>query len=156
MSFDVVALYLVATKVRAKLLLAFWTAFLHTIFPLIGFYFGEWLSLLFFNWTNAISSILLFFVGLQLLLSTKNIEFPAISLPILAIFASIDTFSVSLSFGMLSLQKYLFILSAGLSTFILSYMALSIAQNSMALKSYLFKRIAGIILIVMSIMLIKW
>lgn len=156
MSFDVVALYLIATKVRAKFLLALWTGFLHALFPLLGFRFGEWLSVMLSDWTTSISSLLLFFVGLQLLLSTKNVSFPAISLPIIAIFASVDTFSVSLSFGMLNLQKYLFILSAGISTFVLSYVALLLAQKSELLKSYLFKRIAGFLLIVMSLMLIKW
>ena len=34
MSFDVVALYLIATNVKAKWLLALWTAFLHMISPI--------------------------------------------------------------------------------------------------------------------------
>ncbi|MER2038938.1 MAG: manganese efflux pump [Solibacillus sp.] len=156
MSFDVVALYLLTSNVRAKLLLALWTALLHAFFPLIGFQFGEWLSAMFSGWTTGISSILLFFVGLQLLLSAKNTEFPAYSLPIIAILASIDTFSVSLSFGMLNLQKSVFIISAGLSTFVLSYLALIVAQRSVILKSYIFKRTAGIVLVIMSILLLKW
>lgn len=156
MSFDVVALYLMTTKVRAKFLLALWTALLHALFPMIGFQFGEWLSIFLTDWASVISALLLFFVGLQLLLSTKNIDFPAIPLPLIAILASIDTFSVSLSFGMLNLQQSLFIISAGVSTFILSYMALLIAQKSVFIKSYLFKVVAGILLIVMSIFLIKW
>ena len=156
MSFDVVALYLVATNVKAKWLLALWTAALHVVFPLIGYQFGEWLSVLLSDWANYISTLLLFFIGLQLLLSSKNSEFPAISLPIIAIFASVDTFSVSLSFGMLNLEKYVFIISAGLSTFILSYAALLVSQKFALLKNYLFKRIAGILLIIMSVMLLKW
>ena len=156
MSFDVVALYLLTTNVRGKLLLALWTGLLHAVFPLIGFQFGEWLSAMLSGWTTGISSILLFFVGLQLLLSSKNTEFPAYSLPIIAILASVDTFSVSLSFGMLNLQKSLFILSAGISTFILSYLALRIAQKSVILKSYIFKMTAGIVLVIMSILLLQW
>ncbi len=156
MSFDVVALYLISSKVRNKFLLALWTAFLHMLFPFLGFQFGEWLSNFLASWTMPLSSLLLFFVGLQLLLSSKDTDVPLISLPIIAIFASLDTFSVSLSFGMLSLEKSVFIISAGVSTFILSYISLLIAQRSKLLNSYIFKRIAGLILILMSILLIKW
>jgi manganese efflux pump family protein len=156
MAFDVVALYIITPKVRAKLLLALWTTFLHILFPLIGFEFGAWISNVLSDWTKPLSSLLLFFLGLQLLLSSKNIELPAISLPIFAIFASLDTFSVSLSFGMLNLEKSVFIISSGISTFILSYSALLIAQRSALLKSYVFKRIAGLLLMLMSILLLKW
>ncbi|AWE06293.1 hypothetical protein DCE79_02330 [Lysinibacillus sp. 2017] len=156
MSFDVVALYLISSKVRAKFLLALWTAFLHMLFPFLGFRFGEWASNFLASWTMPLSSLLLFFVGLQLLLSSKNVDVPLIPLPIIAIFASLDTFSVSLSFGMLNLEKSVFIISAGVATFILSYISLLIAQRSELLKSYIFKRVAGLILIVMSILLIKW
>lgn len=155
MSFDVVALYLLTTNVRSKFLLALWTAFLHALFPLIGFYFGEWLSIIFLDWTGRISSILLFFVGLQLLLTAKNNDFPAGTLPIVAILASFDTFSVSLSFGMLNLQKDVFIISAGVATFILSYAALHFAQKSSIVKSYMFKMMAGILLMTLSIMFLE-
>ena len=156
MSFDVVALYLIATNVKSKWLLALWTALLHMIFPLIGYRFGEWIAVYLNNWATSLSTILLFFVGLQLLLSKKDESFPAISLPIIAIFASIDTFSVSLSFGMLNLEKYVFIISAGLSTFLLSYAALVVAQKTTILRNNALKKIAGLLLIVMSIMLLKW
>lgn len=156
MSFDVVALFLVANNVKYKWLLACWTACLHMIFPLIGFYCGEWLGQVLVQWSNGISVLLLFFIGLQLLLSRKNESFPAKTLPIIAIFASFDTFSVSLSFGMLNLEKYVFIISAGLSTFILSYAALVVAQKTTILRNHVLKKIAGLLLIVMSIMLLKW
>ena len=155
MAFDVVALYLITPKVRAKLFLALWTTFLHILFPYLGFEFGAWISDVLSNWTKPLSSLLLFFLGLQLLLSSKNIDMPAFSLPIFAIFASLDTFSVSLSFGMLKLEKYVFIISAGLSTFVLSYIALLIAQKNTILKNDLLKKIAGLLLIIMSILLLK-
>lgn len=154
MSFDVVALYLLTTNVRLKFLLALWTGALHAIFPLIGFHFGELLSGVFLDWTGRISSIVLFFVGLQLLLSAKNNVVPVIPLYIVAILASVDTFSVSLSFGMLNLQKDLFIISAGVATFIFSYAALQFAQKSSIVKSHIFKMTAGILLIVFSLMLL--
>ncbi|PKC51965.1 phosphotyrosine protein phosphatases I, partial [Rhizophagus irregularis] len=61
------------------------------------------------QWSNLISSTLLFFIGLHLILSTQNRQIKPIPVPILAVSASLDTFSVSISFGMLNLQKYLFI-----------------------------------------------
>lgn len=155
MSFDVVALFLVANNVKYKWLLASWTACLHMIFPLIGFYFGEWLGEVLVQWSNGISVLLLFFIGLQLLLSRKNEDFPAKALPIIAIFASFDTFSVSLSFGMLQLEKYLFIITAGFSTLVLSYIALVIAQKNTIFKHDLLKRMAGLLLIIMSILLLE-
>mgnify|MGYP006323858995 FL=1 len=155
MSFDVVALFLVANNVKYKWLLACWTACLHMVFPLIGFYFGEWLGEVLVQWSNGISVLLLFFIGLQLLLSRKNEDFPAKALPIIAIFASFDTFSVSLSFGMLQLEKYLFIITAGFSTLVLSYIALVIAQKNTIFKHDLLKRMAGLLLIIMSILLLE-
>lgn len=155
MSFDVVALFLVANNVKYKWLLACWTACLHMIFPLIGFYFGEWLGEFLIQWSNLISVVLLFFVGLQMLLSRKNEDFPAKALPIIAIFASVDTFSVSLSFGMLQLEKYFFIISAGFSTLVLSYVALVIAEKNTIFKNGLLKKIAGLLLIIMSILLLE-
>lgn len=151
MAFDVVALYLLAPHVKSKFLLAFWTAALHTLFPLIGFQFGEWMHQFIANWANTISCLLIFFVGLQLLLSPKNKDFPAIPMPVLAILSSIDTFSVSLSFGMLSLQKYLFVISAGVGTFILSYISLYVAQKTTLFQGHVLKWIAGATLIIISI-----
>ena len=155
MSFDVVAIYLLANQVKYKWLLASWTALLHMLFPLVGFQFGQWLANFFLQWSSSISTLVLFFIGLQLLISKENEDFPAKTLPIIAIFASIDTFSVSLSFGMLNLEKYIFIISAGLSTLILSYVALLIAQKTTILDNTIPKKIAGSILIIMSILLLK-
>lgn len=151
MSFDVVALYLLMPNVSQRFLLSLWTAILHMLFPLIGFYFGSWVGNMVTEWSGYISAILLFCIGLQLLLSSKDQRIPYISLPFLAVMTSLDTFSVSVSFGMLNLQEYLFILSAGIATFILSYVALVISKRSF-LNGSIFKIIAGIILIGMSIL----
>ena len=151
MAFDVVAIYLIASNVKSKLFLALWTTFLHMFFPFIGFYFGEWLARFMLDWANILSAILLFCVGVQLLISSKNKNFPAIPLPILAIFASLDTFSVSLSFGMLNLERNLFILSAGIGTFLLSYGALILSNKFDKFKGHVLNWIAGITLIIISI-----
>lgn len=131
---DVVALYLLLPDVKKRFLLSLWTAILHMIFPIIGYNLGNWMLSILTQWSNLISSILLFFIGLQLILSTKNRQVIAIPLVILAITASLDTFSVSISFGMLNLQKHLFIMSAGIWTFVLSYISLYLAKSHFLLK----------------------
>ncbi|BDH60611.1 hypothetical protein MTP04_07410 [Lysinibacillus sp. PLM2] len=149
---DVVALYLLLPTVKKRFLLAVWTALLHMIFPIIGFTLGSWMVQILMQWSNLISSILLFFIGLHLILSTQNRQIMPIPVPILAISASLDTFSVSISFGMLNLQKYLFIVSAGIWTFLLSYISLYIAKKGhRSFKGNSLKWIAGISLISFSI-----
>lgn len=148
---DVVALYLLLPDVKQRFLLSFWTALLHMVFPIIGFTLGSWMVHILLQWSNLVSSILLFSIGLQLILSTKNRQTIAIPITILAITASLDTFSVSISFGMLNLQKYLFIISAGIWTFVLSYISLYIAKRRLKIKGDALKWIAGLALISISI-----
>ncbi|PYF07530.1 manganese efflux pump [Ureibacillus chungkukjangi] len=148
---DVVALYLLLPDVKQRFLLSFWTALLHMVFPIIGFTLGSWMVHILLQWSNLVSSILLFSIGLQLILSTKNRQTIAIPIAILAITASLDTFSVSISFGMLNLQKYLFIISAGIWTFVLSYISLYIAKSRLRIKGDALKWIAGLALVGISI-----
>jgi len=149
-SLDVVALYLLISDVKSRFLLSMWTAILHMLFPIIGFTLGNWMLQILMQWSNIVSSALLFFIGLQIILSSKNAHF-SIPIGLLAITASLDTFSVSISFGMLNLQKYYFIASAGIWTFILSYIALYAAKAGISIKSTPFKWIAGISLITISV-----
>ena len=149
---DVVALYLLLPSVKQRFLLALWTALLHMIFPIIGFTIGNMMVAFLTQWSNIISSILLFFIGLHLILSTQNRQINPIPVSILAISASLDTFSVSISFGMLNLQKYLFIVSAGIWTFFLSYISLTLARKGhRKYKGKSLKWVAGISLMVFSI-----
>lgn len=148
---DVVALYLLLPAVKQRFLLALWTALLHMIFPIVGFTLGNWMLQILLDWSTIISSTLLFFIGLQLILSTRGEQAVVIPIAILAITASLDTFSVSISFGMLNLQKHLFILSAGIWTFVLSYLSLTIARSGYSLKGDALKWIAGTSLIVLSV-----
>ena len=148
---DVVALYLLLPNVKQRFILSLWTALLHMLFPIIGFSLGTLMVQVLLQWSNLISSILLFFIGLQLIMSTKNQGAIAIPVMILAITASLDTFSVSVSFGMLNLHKYLFVFSAGIWTFILSYLSLQLARTSKKIKVNGLKWIAGVSIILMSI-----
>lgn len=148
---DVVALFLLLPIVKKRFLLALWTGSLHMFFPLIGFQLGSWAMLYFLDWAKVLSSILLFLVGLQILLSAKKRQVPSIPPALLAITASIDTFSVSVSFGMLNLNTYLFVVSAGLGAFFLSYLSLLIAKKTRAYNGRILNVIAGVALITISI-----
>lgn len=151
MALDVVTIYVLLPNVKRKFLLSFWTSFLHMLFPLIGFLIGTFIIQILLQWSYLISSILLFLIGLNFLLSSNNRQVISIPLSILAISTSLDTFSVSISFGMLNLRMELFILSAGISTFILSYIALMIAGKNVSTKGNIFRKIIGFSLIAISL-----
>ncbi|WP_339261473.1 manganese efflux pump [Lysinibacillus sp. FSL K6-3209] len=154
-SVDVIGLFVLIPNVRYRLFLAVWTATLHMLFPLLGFELGSYLMRFLLEWGQWISSILLFSIGLHLLLSSHKNEKITISPVLLAVTASLDTFSVSVSFGMLNLEKTIFIISAGLSAFICSYGSLVLARRSQVFFGNKIQIIAGIIFIVMSILAIK-
>ena len=145
---DVVALYTVLPKIRYPLLLALWTGILHMIFPLIGFLAGEWITELLLEGGRWISSVLLFLTGVHLCLHQQKPSSPLIPPFLLAVVVSIDTFSVSLSFGMLQLHKWIFLMSAGAFAFIFSYMAL----GNKRLKGPILTRLAGVGLIALGLL----
>ncbi|KYG90229.1 hypothetical protein A0U40_08300 [[Bacillus] sp. KCTC 13219] len=153
LALDVVALYILLPSVSQRFLLSIWTALWHMLFPLLGFKLGSWVSTFMEDWAAYLSAILLFCIALQLLLSSRNQHVPQKALPILAIMASIDSFSASVSFGMLNLQKYLFILSAGIATFALSYIALIVAKTPI-FNSQIFKIVAGVLLLAISMVIL--
>lgn len=149
---DVLALFLILPKVRFRFALSCWTAGLHVIFPLIGFYVGEWAAQYLITIAKMLSGALLSLIGLQLLLSARVKEPPNLSPILLAVTASLDTFSVSVSFGMLQLQKSLFIMSTGITTFIFSYIALSIKRKTPVNLGIMLQAIAGVALLLMGIL----
>jgi putative Mn2+ efflux pump MntP len=94
-------------------------------------------------------------MGLHLLLFSRRNERVTISPILLAVTASLDAFSVSVSFGMLNLEKTVFILSAGLSALICSYGSLVIAHRSQVLLGNKFKIITGVFFIIMGFLAIR-
>ncbi|MET4560580.1 manganese efflux pump MntP [Lysinibacillus parviboronicapiens] len=154
-SVDVIGLYVLIPNIRYRLLLSVWTAALHMLFPLLGFELGNYLVRFLLEWGQWISSILLFCIGLHLLLFSHKNEKITISPVLLAVTASLDTFSVSVSFGMLNLEKTIFIISAGISALICSYGALVIARRSQVFFGKNIQIIAGIVFIIMSMLAIQ-
>jgi len=154
-SVDVIGLYVLIPNVKYRLFLSVWTAALHMLFPLLGFELGSYLAQFLLEWGQWISSILLFCMGLHLLLFSHKDEKVTISPVLLAVTASLDTFSVSVSFGMLNLEKTIFILSAGASALICSYGSLVIARRSQIFFGNNIQIFAGIIFIIMSFLAIQ-
>lgn len=151
MALDVMTIYLLLPNVKQKFLLSLWTSLLHMIFPLIGFFVGQLILSILLQWSYLISSIFLFLLGLNVLLTKENKQAFQIPVIILAIYTSLDAFSVSVSFGMLNLTWYLFSFCSGIFSFILSYIALFIAGKSISLKGGLFRQITGWSLIAISL-----
>jgi putative Mn2+ efflux pump MntP len=145
---DVVALYSVLPKIRMPILMAIWTGLLHMIFPFIGFLAGEWITDLLVEGGRWISSVLLFLTGIHLCLNQHKQTPSYIPPALLAIIVSFDTFSVSLSFGMLHLHRWVFLISAGIFAFIFSYIAL----ESKLIKGPVLTRVSGVCLIIMSVL----
>ncbi|WP_409367893.1 manganese efflux pump MntP family protein [Lysinibacillus sp. 38-6] len=154
-SVDVIGLFVLIPNVKYRFFLSMWTATLHMLFPLLGFELGHYLVRFLLDWGQWISSILLFGIGLHLLLFSHKNEKITISPVLLAVTASLDTFSVSVSFGMLNLEKTIFIMSAGLSAFVCAYGALVVARRSQVFFGNKIQIIAGIIFIMMSILAIQ-
>ena len=150
MGIDVLAIYVLLPFVKRKLLLSLWTAVLHIIFPLIGYVIGDLLYSVLEQGASILSIILLFCIGLQFLLTDGDDDFHINPL-ILAISVSLDTFSVSVSFGMLNLQMHLFLLSSGISAFICSYSALYFSKKMIKLNRKYLNRLVGFLLIGLSI-----
>jgi len=151
----VIGLYVLLPNVKYRFFLSVWTAALHMLFPLLGFELGSYLMRFLLEWGQWISSILLFCMGLHLLLFSRKDEKVTISPILLAVTASLDTFSVSVSFGMLNLEKMVFIISAGVSALICSYGSLVIARKSQTLLGNKFQIITGIFFIIMGFLAIR-
>ncbi|MFJ8514737.1 manganese efflux pump MntP [Lysinibacillus xylanilyticus] len=154
-SVDVIGLYVLIPNVRYRFFLSVWTAALHMLFPLLGFELGNYLVRFLLEWGQWISSILLFCMGLHLLLFSRRNERVTISPILLAVTASLDAFSVSVSFGMLNLEKTVFIFSAGVSALICSYGSLVIAHRSQVLLGNKFQIITGVFFIIMGFLAIR-
>lgn len=145
---DVVALYSVLPKIRFPLMLAIWTGLLHMVFPLLGFLAGEWVTTFIVEGGRYISSILLFLTGVHLCLYQQKPTSTILPPILLAVVVSLDTFSVSLSFGMLQLQKWFFLCSAGFFALSFSYLAL----KSKLIKGPMLTRLSGVCLMVMGLL----
>jgi putative Mn2+ efflux pump MntP len=148
---DVLTIYILIPQVKYRFWLSLWTGVLHMIFPYIGFLFGEWLASYISNLAQNISGILLSMIGVQLLLAVKDHKAAQIPVALLAITTSLDTFSVSVSFGMLQLKETLLVCSMGVFAFLFSYIALVLHKKIPTKIGIYMQLLAGIVLLLMGV-----
>ncbi|MEK5039958.1 manganese efflux pump [Sporosarcina sp. FSL K6-3457] len=153
-SIDVVVVFAFLQVKKGKFVLALWTSILNMMFPFIGFWAGDFSAHLFEEWSSLLSGVLLALIGIHMLLQDEESGSVGKQLhpSLIALAVSLDTFSVSVSFGMLHLDKTLFILSSGMLTFFLSYAALVFKGRIGVGDGRLLRRFAGFALLVMGVM----
>ncbi len=102
----------------------------HIIMPLLGIIAGKFLSTYFGMVTTFIGGGLLFIIGLQMVLSSFNLERSSSVSPmgwglfLFAISVSLDSFSAGLGLGMLGAKTALTVLMIGMVSMVLSWMGL--------------------------------
>lgn len=135
-------------------MIALWTTFLNMLLPLIGFYMGEWTVHFFAGWGPLLSGVLIGLVGLHMLLDDG--EQPSVMDKIspffLALLVSIDAFTVSVTFGMMQLNKWLFIFVSGFFSFVFSIVALLSTGRIKLINGTYIRRITGIVFIIIGVM----
>lgn len=150
MGLDVLALYALLPNVQRKLVLSLWSAFLHMLFPLVGYYLGDYIYKLLMHTASYLSVLFLFSIGMHFLLSDEQRNISQKIPYLLAVTASLDTFSLGVSFGILSLKKHLFIIVAGLSAFVCSLLALYFSPKLLSEHQTMMNRLIGIIFLLLS------
>ncbi|WP_432354055.1 manganese efflux pump [Sporosarcina sp. A2] len=150
---DILVIYTLLHVRKRKWLIALWTAFLNVLFPLVGFMAGEFSAQVFSEWSGILSSVMLGLIGLHMLLQEENETRTKVAGPLLiAVAVSLDGFSVSMSFGLMHLDKWLFIASTGILSLVLSYAALRANLTMTAGSRTILRRFAGLVLIAMGIL----
>ncbi|WP_313893353.1 manganese efflux pump [Psychrobacillus sp.] len=154
-SVDVLILFSLVSYRKQVVLLAIWTAILHMILPLIGYLAGTIVQQYLQYASPYLSAVLLILVGLQMLLTQSPKKSPLFSPYLIAVLASLDTFSVSISFGMLKLEKLLFIISSGVFSFIAVFIAQQFIFKYTFMNRSIIMKLAGLLLIVMGYLVFK-
>jgi manganese efflux pump family protein len=153
-SIDVVAVFAFLQVKKGKFKLALWTSFLNMAFPFLGFATGEFSALFFAEWSSLLSGVLLALIGIHMLLQDDEPGSTGKQLHpfFIALAVSVDTFSVSVSFGMLQLDKTLFIIASGLFAFFLSYTSLLFKGRLGIENGKFLRRFGGLALLVMGVL----
>lgn len=155
MSVDVLILFSLVSYRKQVFTLAAWVAALHMLFPLIGYYAGIIVQNYLQHASPYLSGVLLSLLGLQMILTQSPKQAPLLSPFLLAIVASVDTFSVSISFGMLKVEKFIFILSSGIFSFLAVFIAQNIIYKYAIMNRAFIMRFAGLILLIMGILTLQ-
>lgn len=151
---DIIVVYAFLQMKRGKLKLVMWTVFLNMLLPFFGFLMGEISLSIFTGWSTLLSSVLLGLIGLHMLLQDDDELTRTTKLhPVLIAGAvSMDSLAVSVSFGMLHMNKLLFIIASGLFALVFAYLALHYKERLGIKDGKLLRRLSGLALLVIGIM----
>lgn len=151
---DILVIYVFLKVQGRKVVLACWTALLNMLLPFLGFLLGEFSTALFADWSILLSSLLLGLIGLHMLLEDANeqAKFLMIHPSLIAFIVSIDAFTVSVTFGMLQLNKAIFIISSGIFSFIFALIALYFQKKLKITNGKRIRQFAGVSLIVIGVL----
>lgn len=151
---DIVVIFVLIQVKGRRLALVLWTTLFNIVLPFLGFLTGEFSSYFFSGWSSLLSGVLLGLIGLHMLL--QDDEERPISMKFhpafIAFIVSIDAFSVSVSFGMLQMNKMLFIAASGFYACIFSIAALYFKGWLGIKDGTILRRFAGVSLLVMGIL----
>lgn len=151
---DILIVYTVLRLRRGRLMIMLWTIILNMALPLVGFYTGEWVMYYFTGWSQALSGALLSLIGLHILLADN--EQPSVIAKIspffLALIVSMDAFTVSVTFGMMQMNKWLFIVASGFFSLVFSTIALVATGRMRFVNSTVIRRLAGVVFLVIGVM----
>lgn len=150
---DIFVIYVLLQVKGRKIILALWTSFLNMLLPLIGFILGEFSALIFADWSMLLSGVLLSLIGLHMLLEAADEPAKLLSIhpAFLALLVSLDAFSVSVTFGMLQMNKFLFVVASGMFALFFSLVALYFQKKLSVKSSRGVRQFAGVILIIIGI-----
>lgn len=151
---DILVIYVFLRVRGRKIILVMWTALLNMVLPFIGFLLGEFTTAFFADWSVLLSSLLLGLIGLHMLLedSDEQAKFLAIHPALIALVVSIDAFTVSVTFGMLQLNKMIFILSSGFFSFLFALIALYFQRKLRIKSGKRIRQFAGLSLLVIAVL----
>lgn len=151
---DIFVIYVLLKVQGRKIVLALWTAFLNMLLPLIGFILGEFSTLLFADWSMVLSGVLLSLIGLHMLLEDADEpnKFLNVHPSLLALLVSLDAFSVSVTFGMLQMNKLLFVVASGIFSLFFALVALYFQKKLSVKNGRKIRQFAGVVLLVMGIL----
>lgn len=155
MSVDVLILFSLVPYRKQTFTLAVWVATLHMLFPFIGYYAGIIVQSYLQYASPYLSGVLLSLVGLHMILTQTPKQVPQFSPFLLAVAASIDTFSVSISFGMLKVEKLVFILSCGIFSFLAVLIAQKLVFKHTNRNNAFIMRCAGFLLLIMGLLTLR-
>ena len=151
MSVDVLILFSLVPYKKQMWTLAAWVASLHMLFPLLGYYAGVFVQTYLEHASPYLSGFLLSLLGVQMLVSKSATVKPLMPPYLLAIVVSLDSFSVSISFGMLKINQLLFISCSGILSFLSVIIAQKFIYNNMVMNRAVITKLAGLVLLLMGL-----